>query len=68
MPAAIACLSEVGMAPMRCSRRPIPAVRMNTIPATATAPSATCQGTPEPTTTEYAKKKLWPIAGATAIG
>ena len=34
----------------------------------ATAPSATCHGTCIATTTVNAKKKLWPIAGATAIG
>ena len=34
----------------------------------ATPPSATRHGTFIPMTTEYAKKKLWPIAGATAIG
>ena len=53
---------------MTRSRKPNPAVRMNTSPAMATAPSATCQGVPPATTTVNAKKKLWPIAGATPIG
>ncbi len=56
------------MAVISRSRNPIPAVRTNTRPAIATAPSATCHGTFMPMTTEYAKKKLCPIAGATAIG
>jgi hypothetical protein len=46
----------------------MPAVRMNTVPAIATAPSATGHGTCMPATTVNAKKKLCPIAGATAIG
>ena len=58
MPAAIACLSELGIAVMSRSRNPIPAVRMKIVPATATAPSAVRHGTCIPTTTEYAKKKL----------
>ena len=37
-------------------------------PCTATAPSATRHGTRIAATTVKAKKKLWPIAGATAIG
>ena len=68
MPTAIACLSDSGIAGMSRSRRPTPAVRMKISPATATAPSAICHGTRIPTTTVKAKKKLWPIAGATAIG
>ena len=68
MPAAMACLREAGIAVISRSRKPIPAVRMKIAPAMATAPSATRHGTLMPRTTEYAKKKLWPIAGATAMG
>jgi len=68
MPAAIACFNDEGIAVITRSRRPMPAVATKTRPAIATAPSATCHGIFIPTTTEYAKKKLWPIAGATAIG
>ncbi len=52
MPPAIACLMGSGIAVIRRSRRPIPAVRMNTRPATATPPSAMGHGTFMPTTTE----------------
>jgi hypothetical protein len=68
MPAQIACFIASGTAVITRSRRPIPAVRMKMMPASATAPSATGHGVPPATTTEKAKKKLWPIAGATPIG
>ena len=68
IPTAIACFNEAGIAVMSRSRSPIPATRMKRRPATATAPSATCHGTSMARTTEKAKKKLWPIAGAMAIG
>jgi hypothetical protein len=68
IPAAIACFIDRGIAVISRSRRPMPAVRTKIRPATATPPSATRQGTFIPTTTEYTKKKLWPMAGATAIG
>ena len=68
MPTPMACFSDSGTAVMTRSRKPIPAVRMKIVPAIATAPSATGHGVPPATTTEKAKKKLWPIAGATAIG
>ena len=56
------------MATISRSRSPIAAVRMNSVPAMATAPSAMRHGTFIATQTVNAKKKLWPIAGATAIG
>ena len=68
MPTAMACFSEPGMATINRSRNPIAAVRMNSVPAMATAPSAMRHGTCIATQTVKAKKKLWPIAGATAIG
>ena len=68
MPTPIACLSESGTAVITRSRRPMPAVTMKMLPAMATAPSAIGHGVPCPTTTVKAKKKLCPIAGATAIG
>ena len=68
IPTAMACFNDGGIAVISRSRNPIPAVRTNRMPAMATPPSATCHGTAMPRTTEYAKKKLWPIAGATAIG
>jgi hypothetical protein len=52
MPAAIACLSDAGMAVISRSRSPMPAVRMKTRPAIATPPSAICHGTFMPMTTE----------------
>ena len=68
MPTAMACFSESGMATMSRSRRPMLAVRMKISPAMATPPSATRHGTCIVTATVNAKKKLCPIAGATAIG
>ena len=52
MPAAIACFNDVGIAVISRSRSPMPAVTMNTMPATATAPSATRHGTFMAMTTE----------------
>ena len=66
IPTAIACFNEAGIAVMSRSRSPIPATRMKRRPATA--PSATYHGTSMARTTEKAKKKLWPIVGAMAIG
>ncbi len=68
MPTLIACFSEVGTAVITRSRKPIPAVRMKIVPAIATAPRAMGHGVPPTTTTVNAKKKLCPIAGATAMG
>ena len=56
------------MATINRSRSPMAAVRMNSVPAIATAPRAMRHGTFIATQTVNAKKKLWPIAGATAIG
>ena len=52
MPAAIACLSDAGIAVISRSRRPMPAVRTKSMPAMATPPSATRHGTFIPMTTE----------------
>ena len=68
MPTPIACRIESGTAASTRSRTPNAAAATKIVPAIATAPSATGQGVPRATTTVYVKKKLWPIAGATAIG
>ena len=52
MPAAMACFSDAGIAVIRRSRSPMPAVMTNRIPAMATPPSATRHGTFIPMTTE----------------
>ncbi len=68
MPAAMACCSDRGSTAISRSRSPMPAVATNSRPAMATAPRAAGHGTFIPSTSVYAKKKLCPIAGATAIG
>ena len=50
------------------SRKPNDEVATKINPEMKTAPSATCQGTFIVNTTTKAKKKLWPMAGATATG
>ena len=58
IPTAMACFSEAGMATINRSRNPMAAVRMNSVPAIATAPRAMRHGTFIATQTVNAKKKL----------
>ena len=55
MPTAIACFSDAGITTIRRSRNPTVAVRMNSAPAIATAPSAIRHGTCIATQTVNAK-------------
>ena len=67
IPAAMACLSELGIASITISRTRRKVSRKKTTPETNTAANATCHDTPRPSTTER-KKKFSPMAGASATG
>ena len=67
-PAATAEYSSNGMVEMISWRTPRSVSTKKATPEMKTAPSAACQGTPIPLTTEYVKYAFSPMPGASAMG